>query len=377
MSGRTPSPLQGAKPFREVGADEAGPAGRLGGEAVEALLRRRGRGRSRSASPPARAARRRGARGRRRRRCSRPRSAPARAPAARPARGRGRARARSCAPRSMPATPTGRFAPVGFGPIGGVGVRRHCSLMITRSRRRRGPRRSRGRRRRALPPAWPRPRRSRSPGTRRRRSRRSCRRGRRARSAAWGRGCGRRSRASRRRSRRGSGGAGCGRRVPKGLCGERKRSESCSNSSVVCTQTQGSKPLERTTAVGEGRAEARRNREAILGIEAVLVETPKSHLGESFLSGRAGKSWTGVMRWEEPHHPGPGLQLERHSNPLSPTLQHDLPLQPHLHPLASRDRLRPMSSPSRPSRRSRRPTKPSPPACPTTPTTCAATTSAA
>src|SRR5262249_41047975 len=33
---------------------------------------------------------------------------------------------------------------------------------------------------------------------------------------------------------------------PKGLCGERKRSESCSNSSVVCTQTQGSKPLERT-----------------------------------------------------------------------------------------------------------------------------------
>src|ERR1700749_1037818 len=41
---------------------------------------------------------------------------------------------------------------------------------------------------------------------------------------------------------------------------------------------------------------------------------------------------TGVMRWEEPHHPGPGLQLERHSNPLSPTLQHDPILQPHLHP---------------------------------------------
>ncbi len=61
------------------------------------------------------------------------------------------------------------------------------------------------------------------------------------------RGCGRRSRASRRRSRRGSGGAGGARRVPKGLCGERKRSESCSNSAVVCTQTQGSKPLERTT----------------------------------------------------------------------------------------------------------------------------------
>src|SRR5262249_44392530 len=41
---------------------------------------------------------------------------------------------------------------------------------------------------------------------------------------------------------------------------------------------------------------------------------------------------TGVMRWEEPHHPGPGLQLERHSTPLSPTLQHPLPLQPPLHP---------------------------------------------
>jgi hypothetical protein len=38
------------------------------------------------------------------------------------------------------------------------------------------------------------------------------------------------------------------------------------------------------------------------------------------------------MRWEEPHHPGPGLQLERHNNPLSPTLQHNLPLQPRLHP---------------------------------------------
>jgi len=38
------------------------------------------------------------------------------------------------------------------------------------------------------------------------------------------------------------------------------------------------------------------------------------------------------MRWEEPHHPGPGLQLDRHNNPHSPTLQHDLPLQAHLHP---------------------------------------------
>ena len=38
------------------------------------------------------------------------------------------------------------------------------------------------------------------------------------------------------------------------------------------------------------------------------------------------------MRWEEPHHPGPGLQLDRHNNPHSPTLQHDPPLQAHLHP---------------------------------------------
>ena len=45
------------------------------------------------------------------------------------------------------------------------------------------------------------------------------------------------------------------------------------------------------------------------------------------------------MRWEEPHHPGPGLQLDRHNSPLSPTLQHDPPLQPRLHP-RGRDSLR-------------------------------------
>jgi hypothetical protein len=45
------------------------------------------------------------------------------------------------------------------------------------------------------------------------------------------------------------------------------------------------------------------------------------------------------MRWEEPHHPGPGLQLERHNNPQSPTLQHDPPLQAPLHP-RGRGRLR-------------------------------------
>ena len=69
------------------------------------------------------------------------------------------------------------------------------------------------------------------------------------------------------------------------------------------------------------------------------------------------------MRWEEPHHPGPGLQLERHNNPHSPTLQHDLPLQPHLHPLpravGSRDRVTHAAARSRS----------------TTPTTCAASTS--
>src|SRR5437867_2672806 len=32
--------------------------------------------------------------------------------------------------------------------------------------------------------------------------------------------------------------------------------------------------------------------------------------------------WTGVARWEEPHHPGPWVRSNRHANPLSPTLQH-------------------------------------------------------
>src|SRR3954449_3862647 len=47
------------------------------------------------------------------------------------------------------------------------------------------------------------------------------------------------------------------------------------------------------------------------------------------------------MRWEEPHHPGPGLQLDCHNNPHSPTLQHNPPLQPRLHP-CGRGRLRPV-----------------------------------
>ena len=282
MSGRMPSPSQGAKPCREVGADEAGPAGSLGRELARIAPRRRGRGRSRSASPRARAAA---------------------AIAAGVAAG-----AEGAVDRDLPRlgassaiSSAARTGSCSVGIIDHEVARRPAwrsdrrllasgSHLTRRSGSRPGPRRSRGRRRRAPPPAWPRPRRSRSPGTRRRRSRRRGRRGRRARSAAWGRGCARPSRASRRRSRRGSGGAGCARRVPKGLCGERKRSESCSNSAVVCTQTQGSKPLERTTAVRERGAEARGNREAILGVETVLVETPKSHPRRFLSGGRPGKS---------------------------------------------------------------------------------------
>ena len=36
------------------------------------------------------------------------------------------------------------------------------------------------------------------------------------------------------------------------------------------------------------------------------------------------------MRWEEPHHPGPGLQLERHFDTHSPTLQHNPVMKSHL-----------------------------------------------
>src|SRR4051812_35798407 len=37
------------------------------------------------------------------------------------------------------------------------------------------------------------------------------------------------------------------------------------------------------------------------------------------------------MRWEEPHHPGPGLQLERHFDTHSPTTQHRPTMKSHLH----------------------------------------------
>jgi hypothetical protein len=36
------------------------------------------------------------------------------------------------------------------------------------------------------------------------------------------------------------------------------------------------------------------------------------------------------MRWEEPQHPGPGLQLERHFDTHSPTLQHTHAMKSHL-----------------------------------------------
>jgi hypothetical protein len=50
----------------------------------------------------------------------------------------------------------------------------------------------------------------------------------------------------------------------------------------------GVEALGENDAVSEGGAEPRRNREPVLRIETVLVETPKSHLGESFLSGECG-----------------------------------------------------------------------------------------
>src|SRR6266545_1869505 len=43
------------------------------------------------------------------------------------------------------------------------------------------------------------------------------------------------------------------------------------------------------------------------------------------MSGGSGVSdWTGVARWEEPHHPGPWVRWNRHATPLLPTLQHNL-----------------------------------------------------
>jgi hypothetical protein len=51
----------------------------------------------------------------------------------------------------------------------------------------------------------------------------------------------------------------------------------------------GVEALGENDSISEGRAEPGGNREPILGIEAVLVETAEGHLGESFLSGRSGK----------------------------------------------------------------------------------------
>src|SRR5215207_2661852 len=39
---------------------------------------------------------------------------------------------------------------------------------------------------------------------------------------------------------------------------------------------------------------------------------------------RGREVWTGVVRWEEPHHPGPWVNSFGHASPLSPTLQHGL-----------------------------------------------------
>ena len=136
----------------------------------------------------------------------------------------------------------------------------------------------------------------------------------------------------------------------------------------------GVEALGQNNAVGEGGPEPGGNREAILGIETVLVETPKCHRSGSFLCG----AWTrkrvrtGVMRWEEPHHPGPGLQLERHSNPLPPTLQHDPTMQAHLQPRCTG--LRCAARESSEHERDRA-SEPPAEARPTTPTTCAASTS--
>ena len=112
--------------------------------------------------------------------------------------------------------------------------------------------------------------------------------------------------------------------LPKGLCGREEALGELLELLGRMHPDAGVEALGENNSVGERGAEARRNREAILGVEAVLVETPKCH-PRGFLSAAvAERVRTGVMRWEEPHHPGPGLQLERHTTPLPPTLQHDL-----------------------------------------------------
>jgi hypothetical protein len=51
----------------------------------------------------------------------------------------------------------------------------------------------------------------------------------------------------------------------------------------------GVEALGENDSVSEGSPKARRNREPVLGIEAVLVKTPEGHLAESFLKRGAKK----------------------------------------------------------------------------------------
>ena len=245
MSGWTPSPSQGAKPFREVGAEEARLTGDLVGEALEAL------GGDRVAvdadQRPVEAEHR----GDAARVAPRPEGAVdrdlarLRAPAARPARWRGRACARSASPRGSRARGR-RRRPAGARLLVEVECSawtRHLtrSLLEARPSAISGAVASSSSSCLAQASAFQISRYSPAPITTQGPERPAC-------SIS---GLGRRMRPAesslsskeppwkRRRRLRAS--------LPKGLCGARKRSESCSNSSVVCTQTQGSKPLERTT----------------------------------------------------------------------------------------------------------------------------------
>ncbi len=296
MSARMPSPRRVRSPSAKSAREEAGLAGRLGGEASKRASAAGSRSMQISVPVGPDRARRRGARGRRRRRCSRPRSARARGASSSISSG---ARTGSCSVGIS--RERLRFAATAMR-AGAISLGRSARGQALGDLGRRGVE--------LVPPASPRPRRSRSPGTRRRRSRRRGRRGRRARSAAWARGCGRPSRASRRRSRRGSGGAGCARVAAEGAV---RREEALGELLELLGRVHpdaGVEALGENDSVGEGGPEPRRNREAILGVETVLVEAPKCHPAGVLSVRAAGKRVrTEVMRWEEPHHPGPGLQL--------------------------------------------------------------------
>jgi hypothetical protein len=85
----------------------------------------------------------------------------------------------------------------------------------------------------------------------------------------------------------------------------------------------GLEPFGENDSIGQRRAEPRRDREAVLRVEVVLVLTEKRQSGLPLERGLVcGSERAGVVRWEEPHHPGPVTNLGRHANPLCPTLQH-------------------------------------------------------